>query len=561
MVASNGAIDWYAPESIEGSPACFSLVDERAGGEIRLGPTRPDWTGNQSTSDDEAAIVTTTFETPDGAFELVDHLVDGRIVRVLTVLRGTAEVRLDVVPGESFGAPRKVERWSNGVAYGSIRVEGTEPGTVASLRAGQRLLVTVTTRRDHGVTRLGPDRSHLTVGEAIEERARLRGESRSDLGNVEFEGPHRSAVLRSVRALRLLTIGKASIQRALTTSLPARTGNERNVDERFAWTRDNAQAVVLWERLGRRDWADEQRRWLHDRADDDLPFSPVYCSDGDRPHSEGETTHLGWHGNGPVRVGAPSQLDIGAIAELSMVLDDRHSWPRLVRLGDWLASQALTPDNGRWDERSRPRQHVESILAVKAALAALVATAKRRNALDPVIFDWVDALNRVDRWLEAEGRFGRNETAGWRRVGGGLEDDSSDAALLRWIADNAPPSLNEDSEHEARHRARVTLDQSLAQLSEGAYAYRHLPHVDDGFPPGQGADLWASFTMVSALAIAQRWEEAHSRMDALLTAMGPTHIGATHVDPITGDLRGNLLAAPTHLALIDAALALDRGPR
>ena len=110
-------------------------------------------------------------------------------------------------------------------------------------------------------------------------------------------------------------------------------------------------------------------------------------------------------------------------------------------------------------------------------------------------------------------------------------------------------------------RSQVALDQAVAQLSEGPYVHRHLPHVDDGFPPGQGADLWASFTMVSALARHERWDEAHARMEQLVAALGPTHIGATHIDPITGDLRGNLLAAPVHLALIEAALDLTYGPR
>ncbi len=96
-------------------------------------------------------------------------------------------------------------------------------------------------------------------------------------------------------------------------------------------------------------------------------------------------------------------------------------------------------------------------------------------------------------------------------------DDSSDAAILRWIAP-ALPTLRDDSETEAVHRARVTLDQSVGQLTEWPYAHRHLPHIDDGFPPGQGADLWASFTLVSALARFESWEEAHERMEGLLRA-------------------------------------------
>ena len=122
-------------------------------------------------------------------------------------------------------------------------------------------------------------------------------------------------------------------------------------------------------------------------------------------------------------------------------------------------------------------------------------------------------------------------------------------------------SLPGDDEQEARDRSATSIDQSVAQLTEWPFLHRHLPHVDDGFPPGQGADLWASFEMVSALCTLERWEEAHRRMEALLGFLGPTAIGATHADPMTGDLRGNLLAAPMHVALIDAAIALSWGPR
>ena len=577
LVASNGAIDWWSPGGRAGAPTCFSLLDQRCGGEIRLGPTRPDWTGAQTFSDDEAPVLTTAFETADGTFEVVDHVIDTQIVRILTVLRGTADVTLAVRPGYAFGLPRRIERWSNGVAYGDVRIEGTETDVNQTLRAGDRIVVTVSPAGQRGVTRQGVDRPHPTMGEALAEQARVRASWRSDVGSVEFDSDLRWAVLRSVRALRLLTVSTSSdscLLRALTTSLPARAGNERNIDERFAWLRDNAHAVRVWDRLDRRDWSGPHREWLHERAADALPLSPAYQPSGERPGSEEELALAGWRGNGPVRAGTRvgSALDLGAMSELSLELDDRHSWKRLERLGDWLADHASDADAGRWDSRARAHRHVESALSVRAALDALIATARRRNPIDPVTDTWTQAVRELDVWLATEGLFGVDASAGFRRTGSTPHeragrtgktgaDDSSDASLLRWICEASLPTLPSDSDTEAAHRARVTLEQTLPQLTEWPYVHRHLPHVDDGFPPLQGADLWASFTMVSALARFDRWEEAHGRMEALLRMLGPTHIGATHVDPMTGDLRGNLLAAPMHLALIDAAAALARGPR
>jgi hypothetical protein len=210
---------------------------------------------------------------------------------------------------------------------------------------------------------------------------------------------------------------------------------------------------------------------------------------------------------------------------------------------------------------------VESALAVRSALTALVRTAQRRNALDLVVVEWQDTIKQLSQWLDAEGCFGKRPNAGWRRIGGAATrgdagDDSSDASLLSQLVDNANlPELPEDFENDPQTRRNATLAQMQAQLGEGPFLHRHLAHVDDGFPPGQGADLWASFTFVRALCVAQRWEEAHERMEALLPTLGQTGIGATHVDPLTGDLRGNLVAAPTHLAVVEAAIAFSRSPR
>ena len=275
----------------------------------------------------------------------------------------------------------------------------------------------------------------------------------------------------------------------------------------------------------------------------------------------------GWLGHGPVRTGSKvgSLLDLGAIAQLSMVLEARTSWTELEKLGNFLADNISRPDNGRWDRRARPQRHVESALAVRSALYALVRTAQRRDPLDLVVVGWREAANELSDWLQKDGCFGRRPNAGWRRVGALAEnelgDDTSDASLLAHLCRAGDlPALPDDVHNDASTRRDATLAQSIAQLSEGGLMHRHLAHVDDGFPPGQGVDLWASFTLVRALCAASRWEEAHDRMEMLLPLLGATGIGATHLDPATRDLRGNLVAAPTHVAVVLACAAFSASP-
>ena len=563
FIDANATIDWWCPGALDAPASLFSLLDESSGGAVRVRPGLRGQAGEQSMDASGAPILSTVVYDRDGTVEVSDHLVRGTIVRMLTGRSGHPTITVELTPGDSFGVPRRVHRWSEGVAFGRLALRGPNIDQPFTLDIGERAVYTISETDDGRVTHTGEAFVQPSVDEALSERERYARWWSHELSNVDLDGPFAEAARRSVRALRLLTDRRSgALRRAATTSLPARTGNERNLDERYAWLRDNASAVVTWERLGRPDLADATRLWLEERAADEFPLSPAYRPDGLRPSAESELALPGWNGNTPVRVGnrVGDAFDLGAMAQASLVLDGRRAWPQLSRLGQWLTDEGHRADHGRWDSRRRPVHHVESVLAVRAALRALISTARRRDPLDLRLIEWEDSARARDQWLADEGLFGVNASAGWRRVGGSEADDTTDAALLGWLR-TTPPELSADGEHEADHRRMVTIDQASAQLTDWPFTHRHLPHVDDGLPPGQGADLWASFTFVSALANVGRWEEAHNRMNSLVDFLGPLHLGATHADPFTMDLRGNLLAAPCHLALIDAALTLARGPR
>ncbi len=573
LVAGDATIDWWSPDALDAPASLFSLLESKRGGAVRIKPNEPRGPGEQFMHASGAPIVSTVVHDREGSVKVTDHLSKGTIVRVLTGRSGRPTITVQVTPGEAFGDPRKVKRWSHGVSFGRLVVRGPAVDQPITLGLGERAVFTITTSDEGSVTHTAEQFVQPSIGEAMAEIERYARWWSSELDNVDLEGPFANAARKSVRALRLLTDRRTgALRRAATTSLPARTGNERNIDERYAWLRDNASAVVTWERLGRPDLADATRLWLEERAADEFPLAPAYRSDGSRLPSEEELTLPGWQANGPVRTGnlVSEAFDLGAIAQASLVLDGRRAWPQLERIAAWLAAEGTRADCGRWDSRGPKYRHVESALAVRAALRALIITARRRDPLDLRLIEWEEAARRQECWLAEEGLFGIGASAGWRRTGNAASsrvgspgfgaDETTDGSLLAWLR-TAPPELPDDQENEANHRRVVTLDQTLPQLTEWPFTHRHLPHVDDGLPPGQGADLWTSFTMVSALCSAQRWEDAHNRMDALVSFLGPLHVGATHADPFSMDLRGNLLAAPCHLALIDAAQALANGPR
>lgn len=106
----------------------------------------------------------------------------------------------------------------------------------------------------------------------------------------------------------------------------------------------------------------------------------------------------------------------------------------------------------------------------------------------------------------------------------------------------------------------ATVDRVLDQLGSSGLLYRYTEKVDDGRAGPDNPDLLASLWGVKALARLGRWEEAHGRMETVLALAGRTGLLSEAADPVACELMGNLPATSVHLALVDAALELDRGP-
>ena len=562
LVGADGTIDWWCPARIDGPAAFFGLL-HRSGGACRVGPPGSPVAGVQTWRGADAPIVRTEVVGAESLVRLDDSLIGGSLVRVVTVLRGPAEVVLDVVPGRSFGPPRRVTRFSGGVAFDGIVVRGLADGEPTRMDAGEQLVVTIGLEEHRSATSQGDGRSQkLTVGAALGRFDDMDRQWRGLLDNA-YDGPHRTMVRNAMRQLMLLTDATSGgLLRSLTTSLPPHARNDRNVDERIVWVGDAARFTVLLERLERHDLADLTRQWVATALDSDEPPPTVLTAAGTRPEEERELDLDGYRGHRPVRVGTPpdATLWLAGLAEATLALDGRRHRRTLDRVTQWLSVHAMDPDHGRWGSRGRPRRHVDGALAVRRALRAAAATLRSGDPLSEPAADAATAATALDRWLGANGLFGAADRAGWPRCAG---DDTSDAALLRWVApwDADLADLPDDGDGEAMHRAMLTLDQTIAQLDDGGLAHRHLPHVDDGFAPGEGADVAASAELVAALARVGRWDEAHLRMETLLGAVGPMTVASSHLDPRSRDHGGNTPSAPALMALIEAALSLRSGPR
>lgn len=577
LVGTDGSIDWCCMPHFD-SPSVFAaILDHERGGRFQITPTGGECTRKQLYLPD-TNVLTTRFLTRHGVGEVTDFMplcpdLAGvhrhSIVRRVAVIRGTIDFRVHCDPAFDYARERpRILPHPAGVVFEGARLrlglsseiplEVGRAGISAQFKVNQGESVTfdlecLTAARSSAPRRLGRRRTEEALRATV-------AYWRAWVAKSTYRGRWRETVTRSALALKLLTFEPTgAIVAAPTCGLPEAIGGGRNWDYRYAWIRDAAFTVYAFLRLGYHDEAHAFMRWLLRRASDLEPngsLHPMYRIEGGHDLPEVTLDHLeGYRGSTPVRIGNAAvdqfQLDIyGALMD-AVYLYNKHGapisydlWANLRRILDWLVENWRSPDQGIWEVRGGPRRFVYSTMMCWVAFDRAIRIAEKRGF--PADLDrWRRTRDEIYEEVMREG-WSDERHAFVQSYGSRALDASTLLMPLVFFASPLDP------------RMASTLEGVQSDLVYDGLVRRYsLEETEDGLKGAEGTFSLCSFWLVEALTRSGHLDEARLIFEKILGFAN--HLGLFSEEiATTGESLGNFPQALTHLALISAAVNLDR---
>jgi GH15 family glucan-1,4-alpha-glucosidase len=565
LVASDGSVDFMSLPSLHAPTTFAAILDPEQGGRFTLAPAGDFESARRYLG--RTNVLETTYRTGDGVVRVTEALTlqDGgllpwvELARRIEGVEGSVPLEWRLEPRFDWGRerPRIVRRGDRLVAEGGrlqLAVHSWDAGEVEpaddaligsfEITAGNRALLALVAAYEQPLH--APSRDHVEARLDATRRVWERW-----LGMWAYDGPWVEEVARSALALKLLVYApNGSIAAAPTTSLPEVIGGEKNYDYRYSWVRDSAFTLDALMRLGLPEQVQQSFGCLLRAVRQTAPdLRPFYDLDGSVPQRSEELGHLrGYRDSQPVRYGnaARTQLQLGSWGDLletaalyvseGNVLDD-ETGEMLASCVDRVAILWEDEDSGMW-ELDEHRHYTASKIAVWMALDRAIALAEKGHVPDGHVTQWRERHRRLHAWIEE--RCWSDELGAYCGWAG---EDSLDAGVLRAVRMG----------YLERERVGCTVDTIRERLAAApGLLYRTSEHVGK-----EGAFVACSFWAVEGLARLGRVDEACELMEQILPYANDLGLFSEQIDPESGELLGNFPQGLSHLALVNAAGAIE----
>jgi GH15 family glucan-1,4-alpha-glucosidase len=579
LVDALGRIVFCCLPAFDSGTVFASLLDEENGGSFGIEMTGGGVTGQ--VYEKNTNILVTSFEGPDGAFDLIDFMPrytsDGRagaaddigpdVVRKIRLLRGNPRLRVRFDPRMEYARsetrvalePTRLKattewRGELGAVYESMYLwtsldaQAVKTGGEVGLRGDAFLFLSY-----HDKVQV-PD---MDLVDLMLQRTRAYWMLWSARTHLPLQ--YRSESLRSALVLKMLQFSPTgAFLAAATTSLPETIGEERNWDYRFCWLRDASMTVAVLHRIGHSYMATAFIDWMMKTVptkDDSLQI--MYGIRGEKILTERVLDHFsGYHGSRPVRVGnaayTQEQHDIfGVVMDViyqDLLLRQRtpealdRIWTQVRSIARTVSASWREPDRGIWEIRGEKRHFVFSKVLCWVALDRAVKIA---GLLEK--HGWADARRPLLEQIRADilERGWNHDKGAFVQSYGSNDMDASNLLLAEYgfIEPEDP-------------RFIATVGRTQTELCVNGLMYRYRNQDDFGEP--RSAFTVCSFWLVKALASIKRRDEARRLFESLLAAANGHGLYGEDLDFKSRRHLGNFPQAYSHLALIDCALELSK---
>jgi GH15 family glucan-1,4-alpha-glucosidase len=566
LVSRDGSVDWLCLPRFD-SASCFStIVGEQHHGRWLLTPAGTVRTSSRRYRQG-TLVLETEFETAEGTVRMIDFMPrrgEGppRLIRLIEGLKGRVPMRMSVSLRPDYGL---VVPWLQPVPDGATATAGPD-----AFRLSTTLPLELTDgemRSEFELVEGARERLTLTwhlsyeqtppVEDADSALARTTAWWRDWSAKCNYEGPYRDQVLTSLMVLKAMTDETTgAVVAAPTTSLPEDIGGVRNWDYRYCWLRDS---VLTLQALLETDYTEEALNFrdflLRVGTGDPSKLQIMYGVGGERRLTEFELDHLpGYEGSKPVRVGnaASEQFQLDVYGEVIGVFSigaealgrvEPELWPRWRTIVEYLEKIWREPDDGIWESRG-PRRHYTYSKVMAWVVFDRAVRLVKEFGLEAPVDRWRTTRDEIHREVCEHGYDSERRT--FTQYYGSKE---LDASVLNIPLVGFLPGTDE--------RVVGTIDAVQSELGHDGFVSRYsTTDTDDGLPGGEGQFLACSFWLVSALALAERVDQARSLFERLIALANDLGLLAEEYDVARQRQVGNFPQAFSHLTLIGAAHAI-----